>query len=300
MIHPMAATAAERAAAHRLFRAAFEEDLGGSGDITSRACVPAGQGARLAVVSREAGRLAGLAFVPTLLRAFAVEQSCRLIVHAADGEPITAGQCVAELTGPAATLLTIERTLLNTLARLSGIATLTAAYVAAVSHTRAAIYDTRKTTPGWRLLEKYAVRAGGGKNHRLGLYDAVLLKDNHRLLWQRGGRSGSLAELVRLVRSRVPEGTFVEIEVDTLQELHDALAGEPDAVLLDNMSPALLREAVAVRDRVAPRVVLEASGGITLKTVGAVAETGVDRISVGALTHSFHWLDFTAELTPAP
>jgi nicotinate-nucleotide pyrophosphorylase (carboxylating) len=212
-----------------------------------------------------------------------------------DGQSVDAGVCVAEIAGSVRDLLTSERLLLNLIGRLSGIATLTRQYVAAVRGTKARIYDTRKTTPGWRRLEKYAVRCGGGRNHRTGLFDAVLVKDNHLAL-----AGCSPAEAVRLVRQflheMIPDGPqadrmIVEIEVDMLGQLDNVMPLGPDIVLLDNMSVDQLREAVARRDASNPSVELEASGGINLETVRAIAETGVDRISVGALTHSAVNLD---------
>ena len=178
--------------------------------------------------------------------------------------------------------------MLNFMTHLSGIATLTKTFVDCVKGTRARILDTRKTLPGWRLLQKYAVRCGGGLNHRMGLYDGVLIKDNHLAAWT---ESASIAEAVRSARSLSPAGISIEVEVDTLPQLRDALQGSPDIVLLDNMTVETLSEAVAIRDRVAPNVQLEASGGVNLGTVTAIAQTGVERISVGALTHSAPALD---------
>ena len=212
-----------------------------------------------------------------------------------DGDVVTAGQCLAELRGDVRDLLTAERLLLNFIGRLSGIASLTRTYVDAVQGTTARIYDTRKTTPGWRRLEKYAVRCGGGQNHRTGLFDAVLIKDNHLAL--AGVLPGEAVRRARqFLKDTLPadlhaESMIVEIEVDTLEQLDDALPASPDIVLLDNMSLDQLCEAVAKRNTVNPSVQLEASGGVTLKTVRGIAETGVDRISVGALTHSAVSLD---------
>jgi len=217
--------------------------------------------------------------------------------EAADGDDVRAGQVVAELSGRARDLLVCERPLLNLLGRLSGIASLTRQYVHQVNGTRARIYDTRKTTPGWRRLEKYAVRCGGGSNHRTGLFDAVLIKDNHLALAEADGVSP--AEAVRRARAFLHETAaqrggnelLVEVEIDRLELLDGALAAGPDIVLLDNMVPDQLREAVARRDAQASSVELEASGGVTLQTVRSIAESGVDRISVGELTHSAPALD---------
>jgi nicotinate-nucleotide pyrophosphorylase (carboxylating) len=219
----------------------------------------------------------------------------------AEGTGVTAGQTLATIEGPARSLLTSERILLNLIGRLSGIATLARKYVDAVSHTRARIYDTRKTTPGWRRLEKYAVRLGGGHNHRTGLFDAILIKDNHLALGAAGSGASHLDAAQSVKRARemaesmaseqsAPQ-LIVEVEVETLEQLAEVLPAGPDLVLLDNMPPDLLRGAVALRDKTAPGIELEASGGVGLHNVAAIAETGVERISVGALTHSATALD---------
>jgi nicotinate-nucleotide pyrophosphorylase (carboxylating) len=206
---------------------------------------------------------------------------------------------VATVTGPLDKLLIGERTMLNFLTHLSGIATLTRRFVDAVAGTKAQILDTRKTLPGYRVLEKYAVRCGGGTNHRMGLYDGVLIKDNHLAAWT---KSESIADAIRTARRKSP-GVSIEVEVDTLEQLREALKGQPEIVLLDNMTPARLREAVAIRDALngQPQVLLEASGGVALETVREIALTGVERISIGALTHSapaldlaFDWSDVIA------
>jgi len=217
-----------------------------------------------------------------------------------EGQDIKPGHVLATIEGSARSLLTAERTMLNLLGRLCGVATLTRSYVEAVKDASARIYDTRKTTLGWRRLEKYAVRIGGGHNHRTGLFDAVLIKDNH-LAWfaqSHGAAEDLSAEAVRRAREfldqMVPGGAasvVVEVEVDTLAQLQAVLPAEPDIVLLDNMSPDDLESAVRIRDDQAPTVELEASGGVTLKTIAAIARTGVERISVGALTHAAPSLD---------
>ncbi len=208
-----------------------------------------------------------------------------------DGDAISAGQTLAILAGPARSLLTVERILLNLVGRLSGIATLAKAYVDAAGGTQARIYDTRKTTPGWRRLEKYAVRCGGGRNHRTGLFDAMLIKDNHLALGAQAEGTAHLtpAEAVRRARDfaasmaagKTASPVIIEVEVDTLAQLAEVLPAQPDIVLLDNMTTDDLRRAVALRDEVASQVELEASGGVNLQTVGAIAATGVERISVG-------------------
>jgi nicotinate-nucleotide pyrophosphorylase (carboxylating) len=222
-----------------------------------------------------------------------------------DGAKVEPGDEIGQIEGPAAGLLSAERTVLNFLSRLSGIATLTARYVEAVRRTKASIYDTRKTVPGWRRLAKYAVRCGGGQNHRVGLYEAILIKDNHLAFGADGGWSATdrcftPAEAVRKAREfveiHVPAAcqsqVIIEIEVDTLQQLEEVLPERPDIVLLDNMSPEMLQKAVACRNDLSPGTDLEASGGVHIETVRAIAEAGVERISVGALTHSAICLDF--------
>jgi nicotinate-nucleotide pyrophosphorylase (carboxylating) len=273
-----------------LLRLAIAEDFGGEGDWTTNALVgPAALG-RAGVIARQPGVIAGLPGVGATLAA--VESRLQWSPHAEDGRPVAPGQIVATIAGPARGLLGAERILLNLLGRLSGIATLARQYVDAVAGTNARIYDTRKTTPGWRRLEKYAVRCGGGRNHRGGLYEAVLIKDNHLALGKE-----SPAEAVARARAFVRQHAagpdmLVEVEVDTLDQLVIALPARPDIVLLDNMTPAELREAVARRNAVDPAIELEASGGVSLATVREIAETGVDRISVGALTHSAAAVDF--------
>jgi nicotinate-nucleotide pyrophosphorylase (carboxylating) len=234
-----------------------------------------------------------------------MQAAVEFVPAANDGEQVAAGAVVAHVSGSARDMLTCERPLLNLLGRLSGIATLTRSYVRQVEGTAARIYDTRKTTPGWRRLEKYAVRCGGGFNHRTGLYDAILIKDNHLAL--AAEQSKSPAEAVRAARDFVaqlpPEhraggGMLIEVEIDRLEEFDDVLAAGPDIVLLDNMSPDELRRAADRRDLLAPQVELEASGGISLETVREIAMTGVERISVGSLTRSAHWLDLALDWEP--
>jgi len=281
----------------RLVRLAVAEDLERQQDWTTVALVPLEATGRAVMTARRAGILAGL---PAARVAAAMDSRIEVRPLATEGGPIAAGAPLADLSGPARSLLTAERTLLNFVGRLSGIATLTRQYVDAVAGTKARIYDTRKTMPGWRRLEKYAVHCGGGFNHRLGLFDAVLIKDNHIKFGSEssGGGHFSLAEGVRRARAflqaSLPEratSMIVEVEVDTLEQLREVLPEKPDIVLLDNMSLNDLRGAVAVRNATAPQIELEASGGVSLETVAAIAVTGVDRISVGALTHSATWFD---------
>ncbi|HUY34361.1 MAG TPA: carboxylating nicotinate-nucleotide diphosphorylase [Pirellulales bacterium] len=277
----------------QLVRLAVREDLDRWHDWTTLALVPEGVAGRALVVARQGGVVAGLAAAPVVFDEY--DRRIEWTSSARDGEWVEPGQAVAELAGPARSLLTVERPLLNLLGHLSGIATLTRAYVDAVAGTPARVYDTRKTTPGWRRLEKYAVRCGGGANHRLGLYDAVLIKDNHLALWAGSHGATAVAKVREFLNDLEPDdprrGLIVEVEVDTLEQLDLVLPAGPDLVLLDNMSPAQLREAVARRNAACPQVQLEASGGIDLTTIGEVARTGVERISVGALTHSAKWLD---------
>jgi nicotinate-nucleotide pyrophosphorylase (carboxylating) len=268
----------------RAVRAALEEDLGTAGDITTDAIIAADAQSEVEIVARNAGVIAGLDVAEAAFRALDGNvQFTRLIPDAAKVDP---GASVARVAGKTRALLSAERVALNFLSRLSGIATLTAAYVAAVEGTGARIVRTRKTTPCLRALETYAVRAGGGVNHRFGLFDAVLVKDNHI------AAAAGIAEALGRVRARIGHLVKIEVEVDTLDQLREALTFKIDAVLLDNMDTATLTQAVAL---VGGRVPVEASGGVTLETVREIALTGVDLISVGALTHSAKSLDLALE-----
>lgn len=287
---------AEHVAADALLRLALAEDLGASGDRTGSALVDETTHSRVMLRNRQAGTVAGLDVVTQVFQALDPAVSLQARCH--DGQSIDGPSDLALLEGPLRSLLAGERTALNFLGHLSGIATTTARFVDAVSDSEAVILDTRKTLPGWRQLAKYAVRCGGGTNHRLGLFDGVLIKDNHLAAWSQSGGDVTVAAAVRQARRSVPEGIPVQVEVDSLEQLVDAFEGKPDMVLLDNMSPDQLTEAVRLRDQQADTVVLEASGGITLETVTQVAGTGVDRISLGTLTHSsqnwdvaFDWCD---------
>jgi nicotinate-nucleotide pyrophosphorylase (carboxylating) len=263
-----------------LVRAALLEDIGRAGDITTDAIVSAGARARTALVARQAGRVAGLDLA--LLAFDLLDPSIATEVQRPDGSAVAAGDAIAILAGPARGILTAERVALNFLCHLSGIATATASIVDAVRGHRARVTCTRKTAPGLRAVQKYAVRVGGGANHRFGLDDAVLIKDNHI------AAAGGIACAVERVRGAVGHLVKVEVEVDTLAQLGEALAAGVDAVLLDNMPPEALREAVAT---VGGRAITEASGGITPATAPAIAATGVDLMSVGWLTHSTTALD---------
>jgi nicotinate-nucleotide pyrophosphorylase (carboxylating) len=268
----------------RAVAAALDEDLSTAGDITTDAIIPADATATTSIVARQAGVVAGLDLAEAAFKA--LDPDIRFTRIVADGGGVAAGGKIATVSGKTRAILSAERTALNFLGRLSGIATLTASYVKAVEGTGARIACTRKTTPGLRALEKYAVRAGGGVNHRFGLYDAVLVKDNH--IAAAGGIAGALARL----KSRAGHSFRIEVEVDTLDQLAEALKFPIDAVLLDNMEAATLREAVKL---VAGRGVTEASGGVTLENVREIASTGVDVISAGALTHSPRNLDSSLE-----
>lgn len=287
-------SAAETEACLRLVELALAEDLGDSGDLTSQAVIPADLGGQAAFVARTEGVLAGLPAVELVLAI--VDPPLGIRPQRQDGDRVAAGDRIAVVSGPMESLLSAERTALNFLQRLSGVATLARRYVDAIAGLNCRVLDTRKTTPGWRLLEKYAVRCGGGSNHRMGLYDGVLIKDNH--LAALGPRLDGVAEAVRLARLRHGNNVPLEIEVDDLDQLDVALRERPDIVLLDNMGPARLREAVRRRDAAAPGVLLEASGGVTLASVRDIASTGVDRISVGALTHSAPALDIGLDYLP--
>jgi nicotinate-nucleotide pyrophosphorylase (carboxylating) len=261
-------------------RAALAEDLGRAGDITSAACIDADARLSARFAARRTGVVAGLACARLSL--LALDPSARFDVVIGDGEMLQAGAVIANVEANARALLSAERTALNLMGRLSGIATLTRAYVDAVVGTGAVITDTRKTTPGLRALEKYAVRCGGGVNHRFGLDDAILIKDNHV------AAAGGVAAAIRRAKAAAGHLVKVEAEVDGLGQLDEALAERPDVIMLDNFSLDDLRAAVT---RAKGQVVLEASGGVNLESVRAIAETGVDVISVGALTHSAPVLD---------
>jgi nicotinate-nucleotide pyrophosphorylase (carboxylating) len=281
-----------------LLTLAIAEDLGQQGDMTTKALVPADAVGRASIVVRQTGIVAGLVGVATAIEQF--DPRLRWSPQVEDGRRVPRGEQIGVIEGPAQGLLAAERVLLNFLGRLSGIATLTRKYVDAVAGTKARIYDTRKTTPGWRRLEKYAVRCGGGWNHRTGLFEAVLIKDNHLALGAQLTPQGlaryTPAEAVRLARAAGPG--IVEVEVDTLRQLDEVLPARPDLVLLDNMGPGDLREAVARRNLRGQGIELEASGGVDLHSVRRIAETGVDRISVGALTHSAVALDIGLDWLP--
>lgn len=274
----------------RVVHDALAEDVG-TGDVTTDALVPPDRIARAELLVKQPGIVSGLTVAERVFATLALElgSTVRFEAVVADGDRIDdVPAVVARIEGPARALLTGERVALNLLGRLSGIATSTAAHVAAVAGTGAVILDTRKTTPGLRALEKEAVRHGGGTNHRFGLYDAILVKDNHLQL------AGGITAAVVALRASAPDMP-IEVETESLGDVREALAAGADRILLDNMSPATIARAVAL---VAGRATLEASGGVTLETVRAIAETGVDTISAGALTHSARSLDVSMEVLP--
>ena len=293
-------TAEIAADALALIGMSLQEDIGtpdiSTGvDCTTDAIVPQQTPAVAAFVSREQGIVCGVEVCQQVLKHFADRLSLDVSIN--DGNSVSPGQTIAVISGPAHDILTIERTCLNFLGRLSGISSLTGQFVELVAGTSAQVFDTRKTTPGWRRLEKYAVACGGGQNHRMGLYDAILIKDNH-LAFRRSQIDKSQATIpqaVKLARDWIadhkldlPDGerTIVQLEVDTLEQLKLGLQTECNIILVDNMSPEMLVQAVKLRDELNPRIQLEASGGVNLSTIRSIAETGVERISIGALTHS--------------
>ncbi len=262
---------------------ALQEDLG-NGDVTSEATVPADRRCSAVIVARSSGILAGVEVVQSLFRT--VDPDIHVEILVADGTPVVAPFDLVTVEGPARSVLAAERTALNLLGRMCGVATLTGAYVAAVAGTSARILDTRKTMPGMRALDKYAVACGGGVNHRMGLYDAFLIKDNHLRV------AGGVTRAISLARAAQPD-LDITVEVETLDQLQEALGCAAERIMLDNMPIELMRQAVAI---VAGRAEVEASGGITLDTIREVALTGVDVISVGAITHSAKWLDVSMEI----
>jgi nicotinate-nucleotide pyrophosphorylase (carboxylating) len=275
--------------AQALVEMALAEDLDDNGDVTSRSLVAAGEQGKAVIFSREPCCLAGL---DVACMAFeAIDERLVLDRCATDGDALEPGQPCLRIKGSVQSMLTAERTALNFLQRLSGIATQTSRMVKLVEGTKAVILDTRKTTPGWRLLEKHAVASGGGTNHRIGLFDRVMIKDNHRAFWNRH-QSGGLAAAIERARQDWPD-LLIEIEVESLAELEEVMPSKPEWVLLDNMSPADMAECVKFCDG---RCKLEASGGITEENLAEVAASGIDAISLGCLTHSVRAVDLTMEM----
>ena len=292
-----AATAAD---CLKLIEMALIEDTGSASlqsavDCTTQSVIPSAATASAAFVSRQQGIVCGVEIAKLALSKFAPELSLQVVAE--DGTAITPGETIAVISGSAHQILMMERTCLNFMCRLSGISTLANTFAQKVVGTKAKILDTRKTTPGYRRLEKYAVGCGGGTNHRMGLYDAVMIKDNHLAFYKAWNKESqdAVAEGIGLARKWIadnqqtlPNGadTVLQLEVDTLEQFERALPHKPDIILLDNMSNEQLEQAVATRDKEAPKILLEASGGVNLNTIADIAQTGVDRISIGALTHS--------------
>jgi nicotinate-nucleotide pyrophosphorylase (carboxylating) len=270
-------------------RAALLEDLGRAGDITSDSIIAPEITAQVALVARETGVIAGLDFARIAFRL--IDPEIDFTAHLADGARVSPGTVIANITGPARGILTAERVALNFLGHLSGIATASATIADSIAHTKTKITCTRKTTPGLRFAEKYAVRAGGGANHRFGLDDAILIKDNHIAI------AGGITAAITSARAHIGHLVKIEVEIDSLDQLDEALAHQPDAILLDNMPPETLREAVR---RVAGRAICEASGRINAQTAPEIAEAGVDLISAGWLTHSARVLDIGLDFVDRP
>jgi nicotinate-nucleotide pyrophosphorylase (carboxylating) len=279
----------------RLLNLARDEDMGvPARDLTGELMFAPSDTREVLLRARQDGIAAGLAFLPDLIAVFSAENDIEHEIMLRDGDAVHAGVTMARLKGNAREIVAMERTMLNLLSRMCGIATLTSAYVDLVAGTSAMICDTRKTTPGLRVLEKYAVRCGGGTTHRMGLHDAVLIKDNHIAGLSDKELATKLRDLTYTMTGSDAPIWFVQVEVDSLDQLRavfSAESGMGDIVLLDNMTPEMLREAVAIRDESGVRVLLEASGGVNQRTVRAIAETGVERISVGSLTHQAQSID---------
>ncbi len=277
-----------------LIQIALQEDLGASGDVTSRAFIPIGSKSEGRIVARSSCIVAGLSVAREVFQR--VDPELVITMGCSEGDCLAQGGILMTVSGSTRSILSAERTALNFLGRLCGIATLSSQYASVVSDLKVQLLDTRKTTPGWRRLEKEAVKSGGCVNHRMGLDDAVLVKDNHLAAL---GDLGLLPSAINRIRAENP-GMTIEIEADTLEQL-DRLLRMPgiDVILLDNMTPEMMRSAVDLRSRIAPGVLLEASGGVTLESLRSIAGTGVDRISVGALTHSVTNSDLSLDLITA-
>lgn len=297
---PVLADAAMEDDCRQLIRLAVREDLDRSIDWTTVCLIGQDRRGRCDVVSRQAGICAGLVTVPWIVDEMDADLDIEMMIQ--DGDTLPVGTPILKLTGNARDLLTCERLILNLLSRLCGVATLTSQFAQRLAGTQSRLYDTRKTTPGYRRLEKYAVRCGGGNNHRTGLFDGFLVKDNHLALAGEliDGKHGLLSARSAAERARAWSGgraesmkapEIVEIEVDSLEQLEDVLSARPDIVLVDNFSLEQLREAIRMRNRLAPEVELEASGNVKVDTIAEIARTGVERISSGALTHQAVWLD---------
>ncbi|GIP41332.1 nicotinate-nucleotide diphosphorylase (carboxylating) [Paenibacillus sp. J31TS4] len=265
----------------------LQEDIG-SGDITTMTTIPADSRSRGILHMKEDGILVGLPVAEAVFRV--VDPSLKFEARVEEGSPVTKGTVIAEVEGSTASILTGERLALNLLQRMSGIATRTRQFVDRLEGLPVRLVDTRKTTPGHRQLEKYAVRVGGGHNHRFGLYDAVMIKDNHII------GAGGISAAIRAARANIPHTMKIEVEVENHEQLEEALAAGPDIIMLDNMKPADMKEAVSRIKSAAPYVIVEASGSVSLETIRTIAETGVDVISVGRLTYSVPALDISLDL----
>ena len=278
-----------------LISQAKREDIGADGrDVTSELLVTDNLPTHSVMRTRQSGCISGMAILAMIGHEY--DDRIAVDIRVPDGQTVEVGATVAEFFGPRRSLLSMERVALNFICHLSGIATLTSTYVQAVANTAAKIYDTRKTLPGLRGLEKYAVACGGGWTHRFGLHDAILIKDNHLAHLQADDLGPTLVGLIKSARFLSPAPKFIEVEVDTLEQLGPVLACRPDVVLLDNMTIEQMHQAVAMRNDLAGAVALEASGGIVLETVAVIAKTGVDRIAVGAITHSAPALDIGLDI----
>jgi len=278
-----------------LIAVAKREDIGPNNlDITSACFIDPARQTTAAMHARKPGRLAGAALLPMIAKEY--DAAIRVDMKAGDGDALAPRETIATFSGPLRSILAMERVALNFCAHLSGIATLTSTFVDAVAGTKAGIYDTRKTIPGLRGLAKYAVVCGGGKNHRVGLYDAVLVKDNHIAHIPVSELARGLSAGIAKARAMKPAPAFIEVEVDNLDQFEAVLRCDVDLILLDNMTPSQMQQAVTVRNRVKPGVELEASGGVNLNSVRTIAETGVDRIAIGALTHSAAALDLGLDI----
>jgi nicotinate-nucleotide pyrophosphorylase (carboxylating) len=265
----------------------LDEDIG-MGDVTTMTTIPQQQRSKGIIHVKDTGIIAGLLVAKAVFAL--VDPHLQFAAKVQEGQAVTNGTILAEVTGSTRSILLGERLALNLMQRMSGIATRTKHYVDALQGLPVRLVDTRKTTPGHRLLEKYAVRVGGGHNHRFGLYDAVMIKDNHI----KG--SGGIVQAIRSAREQIPHTMKIEVEVENMTQLEEALSAQPDIIMLDNMSPTQMREAVARMKSAAPHILVEASGSVTLETIHAVAETGVDVISVGRLTYSVQSLDISLDL----
>ncbi|WP_432797038.1 carboxylating nicotinate-nucleotide diphosphorylase [Poriferisphaera sp. WC338] len=283
------------AAISSIIQQAVDEDLGPNRiDVTSQTFIPETLTATAHIIARKPGILCGAALLPQITATY--DPAITLTIHVNDGSRIQPQDNIVTLTGPLRSILPAERIALNFVTHLSGVATLTDQFVQLTEGTSAKICDTRKTIPGLRGLQKYAVACGGGTNHRIGLYDAVLIKDNHLAHLHMENLSAAITEACHRARAAHPNLKFVQVEVDTLEQLVQALTAPVDIVLLDNMPPEVLQQAVAMRNKLSPTIQLEASGNVNLQTTHAIAEAGVDRISIGALTHSAPSLDFGLDI----